>query len=50
MDDPFLIEDQFVEEERLVRDTARADAQEKLMPRIKEANRHERFDRDILPE
>ena len=45
-DDPFLLDEQFSEEESLVRDTTRAYAQDKLMPRILEANRHERFDRD----
>ncbi len=49
-DDPFLLEDQLGEDERLVRDSARAYAQGKLMPRILEANRHERFDREILTE
>jgi glutaryl-CoA dehydrogenase len=49
-DDPFLLEDQLSEEERLIRDTARDYAQGRLMPRILEANRHERFDREILSE
>ena len=49
-DDPFLLEDQLGEEERMVRDTARAYCQEKLMPRVLEANRHERFDRAIFNE
>ncbi len=49
-DDPFLLDDQLGEDERLVRDTARGYAQEKLMPRILEANRHERFDREIMNE
>ena len=49
-EDPFLLEDQFTEEEHLVRDSARAYAQEKLMPRIKEAHRHERFDVAIMRE
>ncbi len=49
-DDPFLLEDQLSEDERMVRDTARAYAQDKLMPRILEANRHERFDRAIMNE
>ena len=49
-EDPFLLEDQLSEEEHLVRDTARDYAQEKLMPRILEANRHERFDAEIIPE
>ncbi len=46
--DPLLLEEMLTAEERQVRDTARAYAQEKLMPRILEANRHEKFDRDIL--
>src|SRR5476649_2673780 len=49
-DDPLLLEDQLTEEERMVRDSARAYAQDKLMPRIVEANRHEKFDRAILGE
>jgi glutaryl-CoA dehydrogenase len=46
--DPLLLEALLTEDERLVRDTARAYAQDKLMPRILEANRHEKFDRDML--
>jgi glutaryl-CoA dehydrogenase len=49
-DDPFLLDGQLSEEERLVRDTAHDYAQSKLMPRILEANRHERFDPDIMRE
>jgi len=49
-DDPLFLEDQLTEEERMVRDTARDYAQDKLMPRILEANRHERFDRTVLNE
>ena len=49
-DDPFLLEDQLTEEERLARDAAHAYAQERLMPRALEANRHERFDREIMTE
>ena len=48
--DPFLLEDQLTEDERMVRDTARAYAQDKLMPRILQANRHETFDRAIMTE
>ncbi len=47
-EDPFLLEDQLTEEERMVRDTARNYCQGKLMPGIIEANRHEKFDRAIL--
>jgi len=49
-EDPLLLEDQLSEEERMVRDTARDYARDKLMPRILEANRHERFDRTVLNE
>jgi glutaryl-CoA dehydrogenase len=48
--DPLLIEEEFTEEERMLRDAARAYCQDKLMPRIREANRHERFDREIMTE
>ena len=49
-EDPLLLEDQLSEEERLIRDTARQYCQDKLMPRILEANRHEKFDRTIMNE
>jgi glutaryl-CoA dehydrogenase len=49
-DDPLLIDEQLTDEERLVRDSARAYCQDKLMPRILEANRHEKFDRTIIDE
>ena len=49
-DDPLRLEEQLSDDERRIRDVAREYAQEKLMPRILEANRHERFDREILLE
>jgi glutaryl-CoA dehydrogenase len=49
-EDALLLEDQLSEEERMLRDAARAYCQERLMPRILEANRHERFDRAIMTE
>lgn len=49
-EDPLLLEDSLTEEERMVRDTAQAYAQEKLMPRILEANRNEVFHREIMNE
>jgi glutaryl-CoA dehydrogenase len=49
-DDPFLFEDQLTEEERMVRDSARAYCLGKLLPRVLEATRKERFDREILNE
>lgn len=49
-EDPFLLENQLSDEERMIRDTARDYAQDKLMPRILEAYRNETFDLDIMPE
>ncbi len=42
--DPLLLEQQLTDEERMVRDAARAYCQEKLAPRVLEAFRHERGD------
>jgi len=49
-DDILLLEQQLSEEERMIRDMARGYAQEKLMPRILEANRQEKFDPEIMRE
>jgi glutaryl-CoA dehydrogenase len=49
-EDPLLIEEQLTEEERMVRDSARAYAQDKLMPRVLEAHRSEHFHREIMNE
>src|SRR3954464_29759 len=49
-EDPLDLEGELTEEERMVRDTARGYAQEKLFPRVLTAYREERFDRDILNE
>ncbi|MDK1373853.1 MULTISPECIES: acyl-CoA dehydrogenase [unclassified Sinorhizobium] len=49
-DDPFLLEDQLSEDERMIRDTARAYAQEKLQPRVIEAYREEKTDPSIFRE
>ncbi|KAJ1506851.1 hypothetical protein HMI55_001007 [Coelomomyces lativittatus] len=48
--DPFQLESQLTEEERMIMETTRTYCQEKLMPRILMANRHEKFDRSILNE
>lgn len=48
--DPFQLDAQLTEDERMVRDTAHAYAQDSLMPRIVEANRHEVFHREIMTE
>ncbi len=49
-DDPFLLEDQLSGEEKLVRDTARAYAEEKLAPRVIEAYLEEKTDRATFSE
>jgi glutaryl-CoA dehydrogenase len=49
-DDPLDLEGELTEEERRVRDTARAYAQDKLFPRVLSAYREERFDREIMSE
>src|SRR5512143_2320162 len=49
-DDPFLLDAQLTDEERIVRDTAHAFAQEKLAPRIRDAFRHETVDASVFPE
>ncbi|WP_144394942.1 acyl-CoA dehydrogenase [Pleionea sediminis] len=49
-DDILLLDDQLTEEERMIRDSARQYAQEKLLPRVLEANRHEKFDVEIMRE
>ncbi len=49
-DDPFLLEDQLTEDERMIRDTARAYAQEKLQPRVTQAYLEEKTDREIFNE
>ncbi|MER2266072.1 acyl-CoA dehydrogenase [Methylobacterium oxalidis] len=47
-EDPFLLEDQLTPEERAIRDTARAFAQEQLLPGIVEAYAEERADRSLF--
>lgn len=49
-DDPFFLEEQLSEEERMIRDSAHAFAQEKLQPRIIDAFRDETFNPDIIKE
>jgi glutaryl-CoA dehydrogenase len=49
-EDAFALEAQLSDEERLVRDTARAYAQEKLQPRVTEAFLDGDFDREIMSE
>ncbi|OAN49947.1 acyl-CoA dehydrogenase [Paramagnetospirillum marisnigri] len=49
-DDPFLIENQLSEDEKMVRDAAHAYCQEKLQTRVLKAFRDESFDREIMNE
>jgi glutaryl-CoA dehydrogenase len=49
-EDPLLLDQQLTAEERMVRDAARAYAQDKLMPRVLEAFRHEKTDPAIFRE
>ncbi|KAI94712.1 acyl-CoA dehydrogenase [Rhodomicrobium udaipurense JA643] len=49
-DDPLLLEDALTEEETMVRDSARSYCQDQLLPRIREANRHEVFDCAVMTE
>jgi glutaryl-CoA dehydrogenase len=49
-DDPLLFDDQLTEDERLIRDTARGYAQDKLMPRVIDAYMQEHTDRAVFNE
>ncbi|MEZ5774226.1 MAG: acyl-CoA dehydrogenase [Hyphomicrobiaceae bacterium] len=49
-EDPFLLEAELTEDERMIRDTARGYAEESLAPRIKEAFRTESFDPAVMRE
>ncbi|PJI88865.1 acyl-CoA dehydrogenase [Sphingomonas koreensis] len=48
--DPFALDAQLTDEERMVRDAARAYAQERLLPRVTRAFLDENFDREIMSE
>src|SRR5437773_10320295 len=48
--DPLLLEEELSAEERMVRNSARDYCQGKLMPRVRDAFRHETFDRDVFRE
>ena len=49
-EDPLDLDGDLTEEERMVRDSARAFSQDKLMPRVRLAWREERVDKEMLPE
>ena len=48
--DPMFLDQQLTDEERMIRDAARDYCQDRLMPRVKAANRDEVFDREIMNE
>src|SRR4051812_14661059 len=49
-EDPLLLDELLTDDERMIRDTARAYAQDKLLPRVIEAYREEKTDRAIFNE
>src|SRR4026208_1565210 len=49
-EDPLDLEGELTEEERMVRDTARGYAQDKLFPRVLTAYREERYDPEVVRE
>jgi glutaryl-CoA dehydrogenase len=48
-EDPLNLDGDLTEEERMVRDSARAFSQDKLMPRVRLAWREEKVDKELLP-
>lgn len=49
-EDPLLLDELLSDDERMIRDTAHDYCQNQLMPRVLEANRHEKFDPAIMRE
>jgi len=49
-EDPFFLDQQLTDEERMVRDAAHDYCQDGLARRVQEGNRHEIFDREIMTE
>jgi glutaryl-CoA dehydrogenase len=48
--DPLDLEGELAEDERMIRDSVRAFAQDRLMPRVRLAWRDEKVDKELLPE
>ena len=48
--DPFCMDDQLSDDERMIRDTAKSYAKDKLMTRVRQAYRNEHFHREIMTE
>ena len=49
-DDPFILDDQLTEDERMIRDSAQSYCLEKLQPRVLEAFQNEQTDPEIFAE
>ena len=49
-DDPFMLQDQLLEDERAIQEAAHQFCQDKLQTRVLMAARHEKFDREIMNE
>ena len=49
-EDPFFLDEQLTQEERMIRDSTRQFAESNLMSRVLEANRKEHFHREIMNE
>ena len=49
-EDPFLLDQQLSDDERMVRDATAAYCQDRLMPRVRDAFRHEQMDVGIFRE
>ena len=49
-EDPLHLSQQLTDDERQIRDAARDYCQDRLLPRVTEAHRHEKFDREIMTE
>ena len=49
-EDPFLLEERLSNEENMIRESVKKFSQEKLMPRIQEATKDEKFDVNIMRE
>ena len=49
-EDPFCMDDQLSDDERMIRDTARGYAKDNLLTRVRQAYRDEHFHREIMPE
>lgn len=49
-EDPLLLSEQLTDDERMVQQSARSYARDRLMSRVLEANRHARFDLEIMRE